>query len=277
MNWFDILRWLSRRYRGRAPRTLRDCRVDDVMLGAAFNMAVRRSSAPPSRPASSRLSPAQSSREATESCDLSPREGMGVIYEVDQVATGARRALKVMHARFASDETLRARFVQEARLAASIPSDHVAQVLDSGRDEDPRTRALHGDGAARWRDAISRGAATWRLRLEGCPRDCRAGRARHPRRTLARHRSPQSQAGQHLFGPFSPRDALFYGQSSRFRDRQGPRLGARSHRGGTWNARVDGSGTGGRRSSNRPSRRHLEHGTRHVLVAHRKALFPECE
>ena len=60
--------------------------------------------------------------------------GMGVVYEVEQVATAARRALKVMHGRFAADATLRARFVREARLAASISSDHVAQVLDAGQD-----------------------------------------------------------------------------------------------------------------------------------------------
>ncbi len=60
--------------------------------------------------------------------------GMGVIYEVEQIATGALRALKVMHGRYAADDKLRARFVQEARLAASIPSDHVAQVLDAGQD-----------------------------------------------------------------------------------------------------------------------------------------------
>ena len=47
--------------------------------------------------------------------------GMGVVYEVEQVATGARRALKVMHGQFAGDDQHRARFVREARLTASIP------------------------------------------------------------------------------------------------------------------------------------------------------------
>jgi phosphate transport system substrate-binding protein len=60
--------------------------------------------------------------------------GMGVIYEVEQVATGARRALKVMRLQFAGDDALRARFVREARLTASLPTDHVAQVLDAGLD-----------------------------------------------------------------------------------------------------------------------------------------------
>jgi phosphate transport system substrate-binding protein len=61
--------------------------------------------------------------------------GMGVIYEVEQIATGSRRALKVMHGQFSGNERLRARFVSEARLAASVPSDHVAQVVDAGQDE----------------------------------------------------------------------------------------------------------------------------------------------
>ncbi len=60
--------------------------------------------------------------------------GMGVIYEVEQIATGALRALKVMHGQFAADDKLRGRFVLEARLTASLASDHVAQVVDAGQD-----------------------------------------------------------------------------------------------------------------------------------------------
>jgi phosphate transport system substrate-binding protein len=61
--------------------------------------------------------------------------GMGTVYEVQQVATGARRALKVMQGQFARDPALRARFVREARLTAEIASDHIAQVIDAGDDE----------------------------------------------------------------------------------------------------------------------------------------------
>jgi phosphate transport system substrate-binding protein len=60
--------------------------------------------------------------------------GMGAIYEVEQIATGARRALKVMHGHFALDPAFRARFAREARVTAAIPSDHVALVLDAGQD-----------------------------------------------------------------------------------------------------------------------------------------------
>jgi phosphate transport system substrate-binding protein len=108
--------------------------------------------------------------------------GMGVIYEVDQVATGARRALKVMHARFANDETLRARFVQEARLAASIPSDHVAQVLDSGQDE--ATGALYMvmellEGETLSREVRRRGAFAWKDVLTIVEQVAHAIRAAH--------------------------------------------------------------------------------------------------
>jgi phosphate transport system substrate-binding protein len=66
---------------------------------------------------------------------LVDRGGMGSVYEVVQLATGARRALKVMHVQLASDPKLRARFVREARVAANISSDHVADVIDAGVDE----------------------------------------------------------------------------------------------------------------------------------------------
>src|SRR5262245_47115365 len=60
---------------------------------------------------------------------------MGAVYEVEQLATHARRALKVLHVQFAGDERLRARFVQEARVAATLRSDHIAKVIDAGGDE----------------------------------------------------------------------------------------------------------------------------------------------
>ena len=61
--------------------------------------------------------------------------GMGAVYEVEQIATGARRALKVMHVQLVRDATLRERFAREARAGAAIQSDHVIQVLDAGVDE----------------------------------------------------------------------------------------------------------------------------------------------
>jgi len=90
--------------------------------------------------------------------------GMGTVYEVEQSATGARRALKVMHGHFAGDLALRARFVREARMAASIESDHVAQVVDAGHDE--ATGALYIvmellEGTTLSHEIRRRGAFAW--------------------------------------------------------------------------------------------------------------------
>ncbi len=90
--------------------------------------------------------------------------GMGAIYQVEQVTTGAIRALKVMHFQFAGDDSLRARFVREARLTASIPSDHVAQVVDAGLD--PASGALFIvmellEGATLSQELRRRGAFGW--------------------------------------------------------------------------------------------------------------------
>jgi phosphate transport system substrate-binding protein len=93
---------------------------------------------------------------------------MGLVYEVEQTATGARRALKVMHVQFAGDATLRARFVREARLAAAIPSDHVALVVDAGQDD--ASGALYIvmellDGSTLAREVRRVGAFPWAVAL----------------------------------------------------------------------------------------------------------------
>jgi phosphate transport system substrate-binding protein len=90
--------------------------------------------------------------------------GMGAIYEAEQIATGARRALKVMHLQFAGDDGLRARFIREARLATAIPSDHIALVIDAGLDAS--TGALFIvmellDGATLSQELRRRGAFAW--------------------------------------------------------------------------------------------------------------------
>jgi phosphate transport system substrate-binding protein len=95
--------------------------------------------------------------------------GMGAVFEVEQLATGAHRALKVMHLQLASDTRLRARFVREARVGVTIPSDHVAQVLDAGVDE--RTDLPFFvlellDGVTLSRELRRRGALEWPLARE---------------------------------------------------------------------------------------------------------------
>src|SRR5438552_3872775 len=60
--------------------------------------------------------------------------GMGTVYVVDQISTGAQRALKLMHPQMVADERLRRRFEQEARISARIESDHVVHVVAAGVD-----------------------------------------------------------------------------------------------------------------------------------------------
>ncbi|HVY47126.1 MAG TPA: serine/threonine-protein kinase, partial [Minicystis sp.] len=62
--------------------------------------------------------------------------GMGAVYLVEQTSTGARRALKLMLPHLASDADARRRFEREAKVGASIASDHVVQVLAAGVDDD---------------------------------------------------------------------------------------------------------------------------------------------
>jgi serine/threonine protein kinase len=70
---------------------------------------------------------------------LIARGGMGVIYHVEQLPTGHPRALKVILPEYAQDPKLRARFEQEARIAAHIESEHVAQVIAAGVDAETNT------------------------------------------------------------------------------------------------------------------------------------------
>ncbi len=58
--------------------------------------------------------------------------GMGSVYEVEQISTGAARALKIMHPQLVTDERLKQRFVQEAKVGALIESDHVVGVVGAG-------------------------------------------------------------------------------------------------------------------------------------------------
>ncbi|HEY4121005.1 MAG TPA: protein kinase, partial [Byssovorax sp.] len=58
--------------------------------------------------------------------------GMGSVYIVEQVSTGARRALKLMLPHLAANEEARARFEREAKVGYLIASDHVVQVIAAG-------------------------------------------------------------------------------------------------------------------------------------------------
>ena len=60
------------------------------------------------------------------------RGGMGSVYLATHVRLGRRAALKVIAPEFAHDDDFRARFLREARLAASLDHPHVIPVYDAG-------------------------------------------------------------------------------------------------------------------------------------------------
>ena len=62
--------------------------------------------------------------------------GMGSVHLAEQVSTGTRRALKLMHQQLLQNARARERFVQEAKASGRIPSDHVVQVVAAGVDND---------------------------------------------------------------------------------------------------------------------------------------------
>jgi len=61
--------------------------------------------------------------------------GMGALYVVEQLSTGKRRALKLMHPTLVTEAEHRERFVREAQVGARIASEHVVEVTAAGVDE----------------------------------------------------------------------------------------------------------------------------------------------
>ena len=64
--------------------------------------------------------------------------GMGVVHLGEHLELKTRVAIKLLQPKLASDSTARARFLREARLAASIEGEHSARIHDVGTDDDGR-------------------------------------------------------------------------------------------------------------------------------------------
>ena len=60
---------------------------------------------------------------------------MGVVVEATHVALEQRVAIKLLDTELAAEPESLARFLREARIAAKLPSDHVARVTDVGQTE----------------------------------------------------------------------------------------------------------------------------------------------
>ncbi len=62
--------------------------------------------------------------------------GMGVVYEVEHRLTGHRRALKVVHAKYADRPRFMKRLLREAKVAGTLNCPYVVETYDAGRLED---------------------------------------------------------------------------------------------------------------------------------------------
>jgi phosphate transport system substrate-binding protein len=121
--------------------------------------------------------------------------GRGSLYEAEHRGTGVLRTLEVTAGPSRSDGGLRARFVREMRLAASIPSEHVAQITDAGQD--PVTGALyvvmeHLEGSTLASTLESQGAFSWASALAILGPIADALRAAHARGVVHRDLLPES-------------------------------------------------------------------------------------
>lgn len=61
--------------------------------------------------------------------------GMGAVYEVEHQVTKHRRALKLLHAQFAKNPAVVARFLNEASAAGRIGNPHIVETFDGGQLE----------------------------------------------------------------------------------------------------------------------------------------------
>src|SRR3954452_20634437 len=68
--------------------------------------------------------------------EVAGRGGMGVVYRARQVALDRVVALKLIAPELSGDESFRARFARESRIAASLDHPNVIPVYEAGEDGD---------------------------------------------------------------------------------------------------------------------------------------------
>ena len=119
------------------------------------------------------------------------RGGMSVVYEAENARLGNTVALKVLAPELSTDDTFRARFLKESRLAASLNHPNVIPIYDTGPCEDLlyiAMRYVAGSDLRTVLDKQGRIAPDQALLLVG-----QAG-ARARRRAPPRTRAPRRQA-----------------------------------------------------------------------------------
>jgi serine/threonine protein kinase/tetratricopeptide (TPR) repeat protein len=92
--------------------------------------------------------------------------GMGEVFLVEDLKLQRREALKLIAAHLTRDETRRQRFLQEARLAASIDHPHIASIHDIGEVEGRTYIAMEYVEGRSLRDVLRTGAFKLRRALD---------------------------------------------------------------------------------------------------------------
>jgi serine/threonine-protein kinase len=119
--------------------------------------------------------------------------GMADVFKAVDEVLGRTVAVKVMHARYASDPSFATRFRQEAQAAANLVSPHIVNMYDWGADGDTYYMVMEYVRGTDLKAVIQQRA---RWLGEGC-RHRRAGLLGALCCARMRHHSPRYQAAQH--------------------------------------------------------------------------------
>ena len=102
------------------------------------------------------------------------RGGMGAVWEAEHLALGTPVAIKLIKPELAEGEHARARFLHEARAAASLRGPHVVQILDYGVDEGEPYIAMERIEGESLADRLRRGTLSPEELLGVVSQTCRA-------------------------------------------------------------------------------------------------------
>ncbi|MBW2456822.1 MAG: serine/threonine protein kinase [Deltaproteobacteria bacterium] len=120
--------------------------------------------------------------------------GMGTVYEAEQLSTGRKRAVKVLHDQWADDDKQRERFVRESKVGAQVDSGHVVDVIAAGTEDDGTAwiamELLEGEDLASF--LAARGPVSPAELLEMFEQICHALAAAHAVKLVHRDIKPEN-------------------------------------------------------------------------------------